>query len=345
MTGLVPRQVASAIPSGLSEAEESADIPALASWLMSEEAHRDPGVRQWISFLASFYAQFRIISELYPRVNPGRKGLKDDMTVATSPEELLAMANHLFILRSHGVKGSVLECGCFKGYSSCCLSLVCRRLNFPMIIADSFAGLPPDPAEVGEHLYYQVGDFAGSRAEVEQNLRTYGDPAAVELLQGWFSDTLKGWNRPLAMVWLDVDLWSSVMDVLNPCLPHLDPLGAIFSHEFTDASQLRDSKIVDLGGPAGAIAKIIGEHDPEYRAAHVCGNLGFIGRRCSVGLQSYRLVNALVPALSKIGMPWIPAPAPPPVPSHLGPVYRSHLSRASRKVARIVGIAAKHEHV
>ena len=229
MADLVPLPVAAVVPVALSD---GSDIPVLASWLVSEEGRRHSGVCQWINFLAAHYAQFRIIQELFPKMNPGRQSMKDWFGMGTTPEEMLVIANQLFILRSYGIEGSVLECGCYKGYSSCCLSISCRRLGYPLVIADSFAGLPADPNEVGDDRYYQVGDFAGARVEVEQNLRTFGDPIGVELVEGWFSDTLKGWNRPLALLWLDVDLWSSTMDVLGPCLPALDPRGAIFSHEF-----------------------------------------------------------------------------------------------------------------
>jgi O-methyltransferase len=165
---------------------------------MSDEGRHEPGVCQWINFLASHHTQFRIIHELFPKLNPGRQGMKDQRCIQTSPEEMLVIANQLFILRSYGVEGCVLECGCFKGYSSCCLSIACRYLGYPLVIADSFAGLPMVPNEVGSDKYYQAGDFSSARVEMEQNLRTFGDPSGVEVLEGWFSDILEGWNRPLA---------------------------------------------------------------------------------------------------------------------------------------------------
>src|SRR5437868_1850065 len=116
---VAPRQVSAAIPSGLLE---GADISAIASWLMSDEGRRDPEVCQWINFLAAHHARFRIISALFQKANPGRQGMKDQVSIGTSPEEMLVIANQLFILRSCGVEGCLLECGCFKGYSSCCLS-------------------------------------------------------------------------------------------------------------------------------------------------------------------------------------------------------------------------------
>jgi hypothetical protein len=146
----------------------------------------------------------------------------------------------------------------------------------------------------------------------------------VELVEGWFSETLEGWNRPLALLWLDVDLWSSTMDVLNPCLPALDPRGAILSHEFSP-EYIKDSKIIETKEVAGAIARAMEKSDPNYRAAFSRGNLAIVGRRTSLGLQSYQLVNELIPALLVIGVSW-------------KAVTRSRLARFARKVARRAGI-------
>jgi Macrocin-O-methyltransferase (TylF) len=298
MTDFIPRRVAAVIPVRSSGHEE--DVAATAAWLMSPAGLDQQCVREWIAFLAIHYAAFRAILSLFPRENPGREGKKDRHCFATSAEEMLAISNQLFILHSHGVTGSVLECGCFKGYSSCCLSLACRRLGYPFVIADSFAGLPPDDNDVGTNRHYQVGDFAGSRPEVEQNIRTFGDIASVEFVEGWYSDTLRGWDRPLALLWMDVDLVSSTRDLLEPCFPLLDPRGVIFSHEFS-ADCIRDGKIVATGGPAGAIAPIIQKEDPDYMAAFLWDCMGMVARRTAPGLQSYKLLDALIPRLSRIG--------------------------------------------
>ena len=276
MTDLVPLPVAAVVPVALSD---GSDIPALASWLVSEEGRRHSGVCQWINFLAAHYAQFRIIQELFPKLNPGRQSTKDWFCMATSPGEMLVIANQLFILRSYGIEGSVLECGCYKGYSSCCLSISCRRLGYPLVIADSFAGLPADLNEVGDDRYYQVGDFAGAgrgRAKPTHLRRSHRRGVGGRLVLGH----PQGVDRPLALLWLDVDLWSSTMDVLSPCLPALNPRGAIFSHEF-QPEYIKDSKIIGTKEVAGAFAQVMQKEDPDYRAGFSRGNLAIVGRRTS----------------------------------------------------------------
>src|SRR5262249_1111898 len=138
-----------------------------------------------------------------------------------------------------------------------------------------------------------------------KNLQTFGDFAAVELVEGWFADTLEGWDRPLALLWLDVDLWSSVMDVLSPCLPHLDPRGVIYSHEFWE-NYIKDWRIVEAQvaaehGPAAAIDDLMRKVETDYRAAYTTGCLAAVGRHTSIGLESYRLLNRLIPSLGRIG--------------------------------------------
>jgi Macrocin-O-methyltransferase (TylF) len=161
-------------------------------------------------------------------------------------------------------------------------------------------------------------DFAGARPEVERNLLSFGDPAGVELIEGWFSDTLKGWSRPLAMLWMDVDLTSSALDVLIPCLPQLDPRGIIFSHELLP-SCISGSKIIEEQGPAGAIARVVGEDDPDYTAAYMGGDLGVVGRRTSLCPESYLLVNELMRVAFRRSPGWL-------------------LSRITRTVARRASI-------
>jgi hypothetical protein len=291
----VPVGVAQHVPAGVSTPA------ALARWLQSPAARETPAVREWVGFLYTQFAHFRTVFELFPRSNPNpaRRGLKDDIAAATSPHEMLLIANQLYVLRTAGVAGSVLECGCFKGFSSCCLSIACRRLDFPLLIADSFEGLPHNPAETGDRHLYQPGDFAGPRPEVEANLRAYGAPGVVDLIPGWYSDTLSRWSRPLAALWLDVDLVSSVDDVLAPCLPHLGQHGVLFSHEFV-AAMVADGEIVWNEGPAGAIRRHLEARRSSYAAAYLIHNLAIVTFPETPGARSHEVVLELLPALELV---------------------------------------------
>jgi hypothetical protein len=124
-------------------------------------------------------------------------------------------------------------------------------------------------------------------------------------------------------------LWSSAVDVLTPCLPAVDPRGAIFSHEFA-ANYIKNGKIVCPGEAPGAIAQVMQDHDPDYRAAFATGNLGIVGRRTSLGLQSSRLLNELIPSLDLIELPF-------------RLIAKSRLERLKLKVRRLAGILSHPE--
>jgi O-methyltransferase len=141
-----------------------------------------------------------------------------------------------------GVEGVVVECGCYKGGSSVNLSIVCALVGRRLVICDSFEGLPK-PQEYDEshpvpHRHdtedYHEGQFAAPRELVEDNLRKFGRLDVCDFKVGFFDKSLKDWDQPVAMGFLDVDL----IDSLRPCLtafwPRLDGEGRLYVHEAGD---------------------------------------------------------------------------------------------------------------
>jgi hypothetical protein len=211
----------------LGASRHTAISPDFDAWMLHEGQAQSLEIKKYLFFLALMSAAFENIRLAFDRNNPGRENEKDGSAIATSPQEMFFIARYLYYLDSHGVQGNVLECGCFKGFSSCCLSWVCSYLGRKLIIADSFEGLP----DVG-HSYYNVRDFKGEFATVQNNLYVLGRPDCVEFLKGWYSESLIGFNRPICVLWMDVDLYQSAMDVLINVYPSLNKDGVIFSHEF-----------------------------------------------------------------------------------------------------------------
>lgn len=66
----------------------------------------------------------------------------DTHTAGWAGVGMIPIAIYLYYLKSNGVNGKVLECGVFKGGSTCCLSHICDYLDLELIAADSFEGLP-----------------------------------------------------------------------------------------------------------------------------------------------------------------------------------------------------------
>lgn len=210
------------------------------SSILAQRAPARPVIR-YALYLNSMATTFHFISEHFDRINRlSAPSLKDSSAIATSPEEMLCIANHLYVLRSYGLTDSLVECGCFKGFSSCCLSHACAALGMRMDIFDSFAGLPPS-----DSAGYAAGEFHGAIEEVEDNLRAFGRPEIVSLHRGFFSETLPGFDGDILSIWMDVDLRSSATDVMQ-LLPRLPRLSCVFTHEcppecFRDGQPVRDS--------------------------------------------------------------------------------------------------------
>jgi hypothetical protein len=192
---------------------------------------RVPAVNRYVLFLKSMFQRLNLIRSRFPKYNP-RVGAdaKDIVCTATHPRELLSIANQLYVLKSNGLGGHFLEFGCFKGFSTSCLSHCCHDLDIPMEVFDSFAGLP-----ASDHGYYQQGDFCGSQAEVAGHVAEFGRPQAVSYRKGFFAETVRTFDKgPVLCIWMDVDLPSSAADVAE-IFDRLPRESALFTHECTPA--------------------------------------------------------------------------------------------------------------
>lgn len=149
----------------------------------------------------------------------------------TSAEEGAFLTGAVESVWARRVPGCILECGASTGFSTACLSIACHELDYPLVVADSWQGLP----DMGPHPEYKPGQFAATFDEWESNVNRFGRPWPITPLKGWFKDTLPTWaNLPenrVAMLFMDVDLGSSTREVLQHVLPILSPGGLILTHE------------------------------------------------------------------------------------------------------------------
>jgi hypothetical protein len=157
---------------------------------------------------------------------------------AHSEVELLHIADEILRVPSN-VKGDIIECGVWKGGSTCKLSIVAKMTRRKLIACDSFEGLPEPEEHDRVHVHsngyveiYKKGDFASSIEEVKANLHKFGEPESVELVKGWFNETLpKLRNRRAILVFIDVDLQESIKCCLENLWPILVKEGKFFTHE------------------------------------------------------------------------------------------------------------------
>jgi O-methyltransferase len=194
---------------------------------------------RYLRFLRAIWAHFQFVSRYFPNINSAVAfGSKDDYCKQNTPEEMLSVAHHLYVLKTLGLTGDFAEFGCFKGFSSSMLSYACELLGIRMHIFDSFEGLPSS-----DSCYYGAGDFRGELLEVQRNVEKFGAPSGVAYHKGFFADSLPVSDIPgLISLWMDVDLASSAQDVMM-IAEKIDSRGAVFSHE-CEAANFVDGRIV-----------------------------------------------------------------------------------------------------
>jgi len=179
------------------------------------------------------------------------------------------------------IPGDVVECGVWKGACSASLSLVCQRTGRRLKVCDSFQGLPDEGPRrhVGLHTrvygYYQAGQFASPMDEVRENIRRCGALEACDFVAGFFADSLRQIEDPVAFAFLDVDLESSTRDCLRALWPLLVEDGQIYSDDAGDLAVVR-----------------VYFDAPWWQAELGCGAPGFVGSGCGLPLS---------PAYSSIG--------------------------------------------
>ena len=233
----------------------------IENWMLSNEQNL-PAVGDYLAFLRRARQQFTQVAENMGYWNPHSSHSlgHDKWSVGWAGQALLSMAASLYMLKSYGVTGGVLECGVYKGSSTACLSWVCRELGMPFYAADSFAGLPTNEG------HYSAGDFRGSLEEVKRNLSACGCLENVQFIPGWYAESLKDFRHPLALIWMDVDLRQSVLDVMENVFGCLDRNGLIFSDGFTVDVDFDGCKIRDTGGEPSGFVRFFEAHRLAYKA-------------------------------------------------------------------------------
>lgn len=137
------------------------------------------------------------------------------------------------------VEGAIVECGCYKGGSTANLSLVASHCDRPLVVFDSFEGMP-DPSdddrehtlvETGEIHRYEEGSWDATLAEARANVRQYGDLSVCRFVDGYFEETLVTFDEPIVGAFLDVGLRRSAETCLEELWPQLHDGSYLFTHE------------------------------------------------------------------------------------------------------------------
>lgn len=149
--------------------------------------------------------------------------------------EILAFVSALLRLPPE-LPGCIVEAGCYKGGSAAKFSIVAEHLGRELVLFDSFQGLPPveeghERSVFGRKVRFAAGDWCGTRPEVEATLQRFGEAGVCRLVEGWFDDTMPGFQDDVAALYIDVDYATST----RTCLQHLYPLvgqgGLVFAQD------------------------------------------------------------------------------------------------------------------
>jgi hypothetical protein len=294
----LPAQVAQALlEAHLCHEQESSDT--LAELMLQREALALTPVRHYMAFLKLVGEMSLAIAELYDWRSPPESGGKKEHLRHTGPEDIFHIAHYLYVLDDAGVEGALLECGTSHGYSTCCLSHACARLKRRLYGADSFQGLP---AEAGGEAFFRPGDYLARLNDVMDNIRTHGDSQWVTLIPGWFRDSLKDWKQPIALLWLDVDLYDSARDVMNHVVNSLQLKGAVFTHEFTDFHNQLPAR--DAKRPPNAVLDVLESHGIKATGHHIHRYFGAFTFPESRAIESFSVAAALWPRLFRRDVRW-----------------------------------------
>jgi O-methyltransferase len=134
------------------------------------------------------------------------------------------------------VPAVVVEAGSFKGGSASKLSWAVERAGRKLVIFDSFEGIPPHDERHGKNIYggdayFPAGSYKGGLDEVRDAITRFGRIGVCEFVKGWFDQTMPGFNRPVGVSYIDVDLASSTRTCLEYLYPLTVPGGVLFSQD------------------------------------------------------------------------------------------------------------------
>ncbi len=148
------------------------------------------------------------------------------------------------------VPGDLIETGVWRGGATILMRGVLAAYGVTdrtVWVADSFRGLPPPdgeryPADAGINLWEEPF-LAVDADQVRANFARYGLlDEQVQLLEGWFRDTLPlAPIQRLAVMRLDGDLYESTNDALEALYPKLSPGGYVIVDDYGAIGACRDA--------------------------------------------------------------------------------------------------------
>ena len=152
---------------------------------------------------------------------------------------------------AEGVPGDFLEAGVCKGGAAIflrALQVAHGAAERRTWVVDSFEGVPPSdaPTDAGYDIHLEESRLpwlACSESAVREHFQRYGLlDSNVRFLPGWLADTLPSApTGPLAILRIDVDLYSSTADCLDLLYDRVSPGGFVIVDDYGYLPCCRDA--------------------------------------------------------------------------------------------------------
>lgn len=139
-----------------------------------------------------------------------------------------------------GIPGAIVETGVWRGGASMLARAVLAvhgDTGRQVVLADSFAGLPPPSADYPHDRTSDLHtrpELAVPLEDVQANFRSVGLlDDQVRFVPGWFSDTMPTLDvGPIAVLRLDGDMYESTIDPLRHLYDHVSPGGFVIVDDY-----------------------------------------------------------------------------------------------------------------
>jgi len=180
---------------------------------------------EYLRFLAKSPKQWQKRVEILRRY----RAIHRAMHCGPSESELLHIADEILLIPD-SLEGDIIECGVYKGGSTCKLSIAAKLTKRKLVACDSFSGLPV-PGE-DEKMHFEQGQYLAALNEVHDSITRFGELNSVEIVPGWFHETLPRLrDRKFIAIFEDADLYESVLCCVKNLWPALQPGCKMFTHE------------------------------------------------------------------------------------------------------------------
>lgn len=141
-----------------------------------------------------------------------------------------------------GLDGVVAELGCYRGHTAIQIAHTMRELGDGgrLLLFDSFQGMPP--ADDGSDRYWSKGAMTADLDEVRERFSSFPN---VEVVPGFFRETLPGIDVPVRLAHVDCDMAVSVRDVHAWLLDRVVAGGVIVYDDYGFESCFGLKEVVD----------------------------------------------------------------------------------------------------